>query len=55
MELKALFSPEHGIRGVLDERVGDGVDGPTGLPLYSLYGERLAPPPNNYRDSMPWS
>ncbi len=45
VELKALFSPEHGIRGVLDERVGDGVDGPTGLPLYSLYGERLAPAP----------
>ncbi len=45
VELRALFSPEHGIRGVLDERVGDGVDGPTGLPVYSLYGERLAPKP----------
>jgi uncharacterized protein YbbC (DUF1343 family)/CubicO group peptidase (beta-lactamase class C family) len=49
VELKALFSPEHGIRGVLDERVGDSVDGPTGLPVYSLYGERLAPKPEQLR------
>ena len=49
VELKALFSPEHGIRGVLDERVGDSVDGPTGLPVYSLYGERLAPTPEQLR------
>ena len=26
VELKALFSPEHGIRGAVDERVGDSVD-----------------------------
>jgi len=41
--LKALFSPEHGIRGQLDEQVGDTVDGRTGLPVYSLYGERRSP------------
>jgi len=41
--LKALFSPEHGIRGVRDERVGDGIDEKTGLPIYSLYGERRQP------------
>jgi uncharacterized protein YbbC (DUF1343 family) len=41
--LKALFSPEHGIRGVRDERVGDTVDAKTGLPVYSLYGERRRP------------
>jgi uncharacterized protein YbbC (DUF1343 family) len=43
--LKALFSPEHGIRGVRDESVGDGVDEKTGLPVYSLYGERRQPSP----------
>jgi uncharacterized protein YbbC (DUF1343 family) len=41
----ALFSPEHGIRGQLDETVPDGVDERTGLPIYSLYGERKKPTP----------
>lgn len=43
VRLVALFSPEHGIRGVLDEKVSDGRDERTGLPVYSLYGERRAP------------
>ncbi|MEO2088793.1 MAG: exo-beta-N-acetylmuramidase NamZ domain-containing protein, partial [Gemmataceae bacterium] len=43
MKLVALFSPEHGIRGELDEKVGDGKDEKTGLPVYSLYGERRKP------------
>ena len=37
VQLKALFSPEHGIRGALDEQVLDTVDEPTGLPVHSLY------------------
>lgn len=38
LELKALFSPEHGIRGMLDqETIDDGIDEATGLPVYSLY------------------
>lgn len=38
VELKALFSPEHGIRGVLDQdSIDDGTDAATGLPVYSLY------------------
>src|SRR5436305_638140 len=41
--LVALFSPEHGIRGELDEKVGDTTDAKTGLPVYSLYGERREP------------
>ena len=48
--LKVLFSPEHGIRGALDERVGDSVDEQTGLPVYSLYGERRAPAPEQLHD-----
>ena len=39
VKLVALFSPEHGIRGVADEKVGDTVDEKTKLPIYSLYGE----------------
>ena len=43
VHLSALFGPEHGIRGELDEKVGDGVDQKTGLPVFSLYGERRVP------------
>lgn len=39
VKLVALFSPEHGIRGTADEKVGDTVDEKTKLPIYSLYGE----------------
>jgi len=41
--LVALFSPEHGIRGALDDSVGDSTDPATGLPVYSLYGQRREP------------
>jgi uncharacterized protein YbbC (DUF1343 family)/CubicO group peptidase (beta-lactamase class C family) len=50
VQLKALFSPEHGIRGQLDEKFGDGVDEKTGLPVYSLYGERRTPTPEQLKD-----
>ena len=43
VNLVALLGPEHGIRGALDEKVGDSVDEKTGLPVYSLYGERRTP------------
>jgi uncharacterized protein YbbC (DUF1343 family) len=43
LKLVSLFSPEHGIRGKLDEAVGDTVDEKTGLPIYSLYGQRRRP------------
>jgi uncharacterized protein YbbC (DUF1343 family)/CubicO group peptidase (beta-lactamase class C family) len=43
--LVALFSPEHGIRGALDDKVSDSVDEVSGLPVYSLYGERRKPSP----------
>ncbi len=46
VKLVALFSPEHGIRGDLDhEKIGDTTDEKTGLPVYSLYGERRTPSP----------
>lgn len=38
VELKSLFSPEHGITGTEDhENVGHGKDAATGLPIWSLY------------------
>lgn len=43
VKLVALFSPEHGIRGTVDERVASSQDAATGLPVYSLYGETLRP------------
>ena len=41
--LVALFSPEHGIRGTLDENVPASTDTATGLPIYSLYGATRRP------------
>ena len=41
--LVALFSPEHGIRGELDDNVSSSRDEKTGLPVYSLYGETRRP------------
>jgi uncharacterized protein YbbC (DUF1343 family)/CubicO group peptidase (beta-lactamase class C family) len=47
--LVALFSPEHGLRGVADEQVGDGRDERTGLPVFSLYGSRHRPTADTLR------
>jgi uncharacterized protein YbbC (DUF1343 family) len=41
--LVALFSPEHGIRGQLDERVSSSRDDKTGLSIHSLYGDTRRP------------
>ena len=39
----ALFSPEHGIRGVLEANVPSTKDEKTGLPIHSLYGDTRRP------------
>jgi uncharacterized protein YbbC (DUF1343 family)/CubicO group peptidase (beta-lactamase class C family) len=39
VKLIALFSPEHGLAGQADTRVGSSTDTATGLPVYSLYGD----------------
>lgn len=44
---KRIFSPEHGLRGVVDEKVPDEVDPQTGLQVVSLYGERKKPRPED--------
>jgi uncharacterized protein YbbC (DUF1343 family) len=43
VKLTALFSPEHGFAGIVDEPVKDARHPETGLPIYSLYGEHNAP------------
>lgn len=43
--VKALFGPEHGLRGTVGagETVGSSSDEKTGLPIYSLYGKTRHP------------
>src|SRR5256714_12766221 len=45
LTLVALYSPEHGIRGVAETRVVSTVDEKTGLPIHSLYGDTDKPTP----------
>jgi uncharacterized protein YbbC (DUF1343 family)/CubicO group peptidase (beta-lactamase class C family) len=45
VKLVSLFSPEHGIRGILDAKFPSSVDDKTGLPIHSLYGETRRPTP----------
>lgn len=51
VELVALFSPEHGIRGAAapGEKVASGTDERTGLPIHSLYGDTRRPTPEMLR------
>ncbi|MEM7473371.1 MAG: exo-beta-N-acetylmuramidase NamZ domain-containing protein [Planctomycetota bacterium] len=44
VDLRALFSPEHGIQGMLDiPEIGDSQDAQTGLKIHSLYGASRKP------------
>ena len=45
--IKTIFAPEHGFRGKADagEKVVDGIDLKTGIPLLSLYGKNKKPKP----------
>jgi uncharacterized protein YbbC (DUF1343 family) len=45
VNIKKVFAPEHGFRGQADagEKVKDGIDTKTGLPLISLYGKNRKP------------
>jgi uncharacterized protein YbbC (DUF1343 family) len=45
IDIKKVFAPEHGFRGQADagEKVKDGLDSKTGLPLISLYGKNRKP------------
>jgi uncharacterized protein YbbC (DUF1343 family) len=43
LKLMALFSPEHGVRGIFEDRVPSSRDKKTGLMIHSLYGRRVRP------------
>lgn len=45
IKLTAIFSPEHGLDGKLDEKIASSVEASSGLPIYSLYGKTLRPTP----------
>lgn len=48
VKLKALFGPEHGVRGeaYAGSYVSDSVDPLTGVPVYSIYGSKRKPTPD---------
>src|SRR5262245_59190165 len=52
VNLTALFSPEHGIRGAAQagEKVRSTIDAETGVPIHSLYGEIRRPTPEMLKD-----
>ncbi len=52
VNLKAIFSPEHGFRGDAQdgEQIENSTDPVTGLPIYSLYGKTLRPTPAMLKD-----
>tara|TARA_B110000037_G_scaffold184203_1_gene212876 strand:- start:1074 stop:2294 length:1221 start_codon:yes stop_codon:yes gene_type:complete len=49
--VKTIFAPEHGFRGKADagEKVKDGVDLKTNLPIISLYGKHKKPTPEDLK------
>jgi uncharacterized protein YbbC (DUF1343 family)/CubicO group peptidase (beta-lactamase class C family) len=49
VKLVAIFTPEHGLFGKLDQRIGNSKDPATGLPVYSLYGQTLRPSERDLR------
>ncbi|TFG79274.1 MAG: DUF1343 domain-containing protein [Flavobacteriales bacterium] len=52
IDIKKVFAPEHGFRGEADagEKVVDGFDQRTGLPLISLYGKNRKPTAEQLKD-----
>lgn len=49
--LVALFSPEHGLQGLLDQsQIADSVDSKTGLKIHSLYGKSRKPTAEQLED-----
>lgn len=53
VRLVALFSPEHGLRGTEDRQfVAGGLDTTTRIPVYSLYGATVLPPPDSVLERL---
>lgn len=51
IKIKTIFAPEHGFRGDADagEKVKNGVDVKTGIPIISLYGANKKPKPEQMK------
>lgn len=51
IKIKTIFAPEHGFRGDADagEKVKNGVDVKTGIPIISLYGANKKPKPEQLK------
>lgn len=52
VNISKVFSPEHGFRGNVDagEKVADGIDPTSGIPIVSLYGKQRKPTPESLED-----
>jgi uncharacterized protein YbbC (DUF1343 family) len=52
IDIKVIFTPEHGYRELASdgERIKDGTDPATGIPLKSLYGTRRKPAPEDLKE-----
>ncbi len=52
VDIKVIFGPEHGFRGVADagEEIGNYTDKKTGLKVVSLYGNKRKPTPEDLKD-----
>jgi len=50
--IKVIFGPEHGFRGTADagEKVDNGIDKATGVPVVSLYGKKRKPSAEDLKD-----
>src|SRR5690349_8621485 len=50
--VKKVFAPEHGFRGAAPDgdKIPDGTDAKTGLPIVSLYGSKSKPTPEQLSD-----
>ena len=51
INVQKVFSPEHGFRGTADagEKIKDGLDEKTGVPIISLYGDNKKPKPDQLK------
>lgn len=51
IQVRRVFAPEHGFRGEADagQKLKDGLDPQTGLPVVSLYGKNLKPTPEQLK------
>ena len=50
--VKALFAPEHGLRGEADagEKISNSIDSKTGIPIISIYGKNNRPTPEQLKE-----